>query len=39
MHALVASARERTLTSHEQTQVEAYSRIGSVLGILVPSIA
>jgi hypothetical protein len=34
MHALAAKAREGTLTSDEQTEVEAYSRIGSLLGIL-----
>jgi hypothetical protein len=34
MHALAAKAREGTLTSDEQAEVEAYSRIGSLLGIL-----
>jgi hypothetical protein len=34
MHALAAKAREGTLTFDEQAEVEAYSRIGSLLGIL-----
>ena len=34
MHTLAAKAREGTLTSGEQAEVEAYSRIGSLLGIL-----
>ena len=34
MHALAAKARAGTLTSDEQAEVEAYSRIGSLLGIL-----
>jgi hypothetical protein len=34
MHTLAAKAREGTLTSDEQAEVEAYSRIGSLLGIL-----
>jgi hypothetical protein len=34
MHTLAAKAREGTLSSDEQTEVEAYSRIGSLLGIL-----
>jgi len=34
MHALAAKARAGTLISDEQTEVEAYSRIGSLLGIL-----
>jgi hypothetical protein len=34
MHALAAKAREGTLTSDEQAEVEAYSRVGSLLGIL-----
>ena len=34
MHALAAKAREGTLTPDEQAEVEAYSRIGSLLGIL-----
>src|SRR5262249_15023306 len=36
MHTLAAKARQRTLTSDEQAEVEAYSRIGSLLGILKP---
>jgi hypothetical protein len=34
MHSLAAKARDGTLTSDEQAEVEAYSRIGSLLGIL-----
>ncbi|MBV9123404.1 MAG: hypothetical protein JO112_08615 [Planctomycetes bacterium] len=34
MHELAAKARAGTLTPEEQTEVEAYSRIGSLLGIL-----
>ena len=34
MHTLAAKARAGTLTSDEQAEVEAYSRIGSLLGIL-----
>jgi hypothetical protein len=34
MHTLAAKAREGTLTADEQTEVEAYSRVGSLLGIL-----
>ncbi len=34
MHDLAAKARAGTLTTDEQAQVEAYSRIGSLLGIL-----
>jgi hypothetical protein len=34
MHALAAKARESALTSDEQAEIEAYSRIGSLLGIL-----
>ena len=34
MHTLAAKAREGTLNSDEQAEVEAYSRIGSLLGIL-----
>jgi hypothetical protein len=34
MHTLAAKAREGTLTSDEQAEVEAYSRVGSLLGIL-----
>ncbi len=34
MHALAAKAREGTLTCDEQAEVEAYSRVGSLLGIL-----
>ena len=34
MHALTAKARDGALTSDEQSEVEAYSRIGSLLGIL-----
>jgi hypothetical protein len=34
MRALAAKAREGALTSDEQAEVEAYSRIGSLLGIL-----
>jgi hypothetical protein len=34
MHALAAKARAGTLTSDEQAEVEAYSRISSLLGIL-----
>ena len=34
MHALAAKAREGTLTSDDQAEVEAYSRVGSLLGIL-----
>jgi hypothetical protein len=34
MHQLAAKARAGTLTPQEQAEVEAYSRIGSLLGIL-----
>jgi hypothetical protein len=34
MHELAAKAREGNLMSDEQAEVEAYSRIGSLLGIL-----
>jgi hypothetical protein len=34
MHALAAQARAGSLTADEQAEVEAYSRIGSLLGIL-----
>ena len=34
MHTLTAKARAGTLTADEQAEVEAYSRIGSLLGIL-----
>jgi hypothetical protein len=34
LRALAANARAGALTSDEQTQVEAYSRIRSLLGIL-----
>jgi hypothetical protein len=34
MHELAAKARAGTLTPAEQAEVEAYSRIGSLLGIL-----
>jgi hypothetical protein len=34
MHLLAAKARAGTLTLEEQAEVEAYSRIGSLLGIL-----
>ena len=34
MHAFAAKAREGTLTSDDQAEVEAYSRVGSLLGIL-----
>jgi hypothetical protein len=34
MHTLTARARAGTLTADEQAEVEAYSRIGSLLGIL-----
>lgn len=34
MHALAAKARAGTLTEDEQAEVEAYSRINSLLGIL-----
>jgi hypothetical protein len=34
MHTLAAKAREGMLTADEQAEVEAYSRIGSLLGIL-----
>ncbi len=34
MHTLTAKARAGTLTSDEQAEVEAYSRIGSLLGII-----
>ena len=34
MRTLAAKARAGTLTSDEQAEVEAYSRIGSLLGIL-----
>lgn len=34
MHALATKSRIGSLTSDEQAEVEAYSRIGSLLGIL-----
>ncbi|MBY0524294.1 MAG: hypothetical protein K2R98_12890 [Gemmataceae bacterium] len=34
MHHLAAKARAGTLNDDEQAQIEAYSRIGSLLGIL-----
>jgi hypothetical protein len=34
MHDLAAKARAGTLTAEEQAEVEAYSRVGSLLGIL-----
>jgi hypothetical protein len=34
MHTLAAKARAGKLTADEQAEVEAYSRIGSLLGIL-----
>jgi len=34
MHALTAKARAGMLTSDEQAEVEAYSRVSSLLGIL-----
>jgi hypothetical protein len=34
MHELAAKAREGMLSADEQAEVEAYSRIGSLLGIL-----
>jgi hypothetical protein len=34
MHTLAAKARAGTLTSREHAEVEAYSRISSLLGIL-----
>jgi hypothetical protein len=34
MHSLAAKARAGTLTDDEQAQIEAYSRISSLLGIL-----
>jgi hypothetical protein len=34
MHALAAKARAGTLTRAEQAEVEAYSRVGSLIGIL-----
>ena len=34
MHTLAAKAREGTLTSDEEAEVEAYTRIGSLFGIL-----
>ena len=34
MHTLTAKARAGTLTDDEQAQIEAYSRISSLLGIL-----
>jgi hypothetical protein len=34
MHALAAKARAGTLTAEEQAEVEAYSRVSSLLGIL-----
>ena len=34
MHALAAKVRVGTLTDDEQAEVEAYSRVGSLLGIL-----
>lgn len=34
MHTLAAKARAGSLTTDEQAEVEAYSRVGSLLGIL-----
>jgi hypothetical protein len=34
MHALAAKARKGLLTSDEEAEVEAYSRVSSLLGIL-----
>ncbi len=34
MHALAAKARAGSLTPDERAEVEAYSRVGSLLGIL-----
>jgi hypothetical protein len=34
MRQLAAKARAGTLTSREQAEVEAYSRVGSLLGVL-----
>jgi hypothetical protein len=34
MHELAAKARAGTLTADEQAEVEAYSRVGSLLGVL-----
>jgi hypothetical protein len=34
MHALAAKARAGALTREEQAEVEAYSRVGSLIGIL-----
>jgi hypothetical protein len=34
MHELAAKARDGTFTAAERAEVEAYSRIGSLLGIL-----
>src|SRR5262249_55327501 len=34
MHALAARARAAALTDDEQVEVEAYSRVGSLLGVL-----
>ncbi len=34
MHELAAKARAGTLTAREKAEVEAYSRVGSLLGIL-----
>ncbi len=34
MHALAAKAREGALSCDERSEIEAYSRIGSLLGIL-----
>jgi hypothetical protein len=34
MHELAAKARAGTLTREEQAEIEAYSRVGSLLGIL-----
>ena len=34
MHELAAKARAGTLTAEEQQEVESYSRVGSILGIM-----
>jgi uncharacterized protein YnzC (UPF0291/DUF896 family) len=34
MNTLASTARERHLTAEEQAEVEAYSRVGSLLGVL-----
>jgi hypothetical protein len=34
MHTLAAQARAGTLTPAEQAEIEAYSRVGSLIGIL-----